>query len=409
MAAKKELWKSDNWFVSWWNFLEEVTKEFKPPKQVKIHDITLRDGEQQVGILFSVNDKIRIAEKLAEVGVHRIEAGMPAASPQDEAAVREIVKRNLGSDIFVLVRCMAEDIKRAADCGVDGVVASIPCAEHMIRHAYKWPLETAIDNAIKATQLAHEQGLYTVLFPMDATRADMKWFFSFVEKVIRNGHVDALTLLDTFGVLSPHGASYFTKTLRERINIPLEIHYHNTFGLAVANTVMSVLAGAEVIHSTVNGIGEGAGSCSMVEIVLALLTLYGIDVGICYDKLTELSKLVEELSGTRAPQPIVEDDVSDIETGVIVKWYKNMIDAYPLEILPISPEFVGRRWPKIVMGKKSSRDTLTIWANKLGIELTREEMPEILAQVKQRAYDLKRFLTEDEFREIAKNIEARKR
>ena len=126
--GKKEPWKTDNWFVSPWNYLPEVTTGFQPPKQVKIHDITPRDGEQQAGITFTKDDKIRIAEKLAEVGVHRIEAGMPAVSPADEAAIKEIVKRNLGPEIFCFSRCMVDDVKRAADCGVNGVVMEIPCS-----------------------------------------------------------------------------------------------------------------------------------------------------------------------------------------------------------------------------------------------------------------------------------------
>ncbi|MDP1991172.1 MAG: hypothetical protein Q8K00_09115, partial [Syntrophales bacterium] len=118
-------WKTDDWFVSPWNFLEEVTQGFNPPKKVRIHDVTLRDGEQQAGIIYRKQDKIRIAEKLAEAGVHRIETGMPAVSPMDEAAIREIVKRNLGPEIFCFSRCIVDDVKRAADCGVSGVVIEI--------------------------------------------------------------------------------------------------------------------------------------------------------------------------------------------------------------------------------------------------------------------------------------------
>jgi isopropylmalate/homocitrate/citramalate synthase len=173
-------WRTENWFVSPWNYLEEVTKDFHPPKQVKIHDVTLRDGEQQAGIIFTKDDKIRIAEKLTEVGVHRIEAGMPAVSPPDEAA-----------------------------CGVRGIVMEIPASAHLIEHAYKWPLEKAIDLPIKATAFAKEQGLYTVFFTIDATRSDINWLLDLVDRVATEGHMDAFTLVDTFGVLSPQGAGYF--------------------------------------------------------------------------------------------------------------------------------------------------------------------------------------------------------
>jgi len=406
MVSEKEPWKSENWFVSPWNFLGEVTKDFHPPKQVKIHDITLRDGEQQAGILFRKDDKVRIAEKLAETGVHRIEAGMPVVSPQDEAAIKEIVKRNLGPEIFCFCRCMVDDVKRAVDCGVDGIVIEIPASQHLIEHGYGWPMQKAIDLPIKATQFAKEQGLYTVFFTIDATRSDMDWYLNLIEKVASEGHMDALALVDTFGVLSPHGAFYYTKTVRERVDKPLEIHFHNTFGVATANTIMSALAGGEVIHSTVTGIGEGPGNCPMEETVVALLILYGIDVGIKYDKLTELSQLVGELSGMPGNRPFVSDMVNDIESGIPASWYKKLYRQYPTDLFPIRPKFVGHSEPNILMGKKSGLDSVTIWAEKLGIKLTEEETGEVLRRVKQRSYDLKGLLTEDEFREIAQGAKA---
>jgi isopropylmalate/homocitrate/citramalate synthase len=406
MVTKKEPWKSDNWFVSPWNFLEEVTKDFHPPKQVKIHDITLRDGEQQAGILFRKEDKIRIAENLAEAGVHRIETGMPAVSPQDEAAIKEIVKRDLDSEIFCFSRCMVDDVKMALDCGVDGIIIEIPASQHIIEHGYGWPMQKAVDLPIKATQFAKEHGLYTVFFTIDGTRTDMEWYLNLIEKVASEGHMDALTLVDTFGVLSPQGAFYYTKAVKERVNKPLEIHFHNTFGMATANSIMSVLAGGEVIHSTVTGIGEGPGNCPMEETVVALRILYGIDVGIKYDKLTELSKVVGELAGMPANRPFVSDMVYDIESGIPASWYRRLYGQYPTDLFPISPKFVGHREPRILMGKKSGLDSVAIWAEKLGIELTEEETEEVLRQVKQKAYDLKRPLTEDEFQEITQGAQA---
>src|SRR3989337_1810126 len=130
-------WKTDKWFVSPWNYLDEVRVGLEFPKKIEFHDVTLRDGEQQAGVELRKDEKVRIAEKLAEVGGHRIEAGMPAVSKQDEAAIREIVKRKLGPQIFAFCRCVEEDVKRAADCGVDGVIVEIPSSRHLIKHAYQ--------------------------------------------------------------------------------------------------------------------------------------------------------------------------------------------------------------------------------------------------------------------------------
>lgn len=401
-------WKTENWFVSPWNYAEEVTKEFHPPKNVKIHDVTLRDGEQQAGVIFTKDDKIRIAEKLAEIGIHRIEAGMPAVSPPDEEAIKEIVKRDLGPEIFCFCRCIIDDVKRAVDCGVKGIVIEIPASAQLIEQAYKWDLEKAIDLSIKATSYAKEQGLYTVFFTIDGTRTDANWLLDLIERVSKEGHMDAFTLVDTFGVLSPHGAWYFTKKIRERISKPLEIHFHSDFGLGVANSIMAVLAGAEVIHSTVTGIGERAGNTPMEETVLALLTMYNIDVGIKYNKLNELAELVQKLSGTTLPpnRPFIGEGVYNIESGIVTGWFRNTFEKYPTTIYPIRPEFVGHKKPEILMGKKSGLDNIEIWAEKLGLLLTGEERMEVLRRVKLKAHDLKRTLNEKEFLEIAREVQS---
>jgi len=403
-------WKTDNWFVSPWNYLEEVTQGFKPPKKVRIHDVTLRDGEQQAGIIYRKQDKVRIAEKLAEAGVHRIETGMPAVSPMDEAAIREIVKRNLGPEIFCFSRCIVDDVKRAADCGVSGVVIEIPVSAHMVKQAYKWPLEKAIELSIKATACAKKEGLYTVFFTIDGTRADMDFLLNLVDRVSTEGHMDAFTLVDTFGVLNPQAASYFTRKVKERVKKPIEVHFHSDFGLGVANTIMAVLSGAEVIHSTVGGIGERCGNAAMEETVLALLTMYGIDVGLNYSKLNELSKLVMKISGLEVPpqRPFVGDKAFTVESGIVTGWYRNAYKDNPTTVFPLLPEFVGHTRPEIIMGKKSGLDNIAVWAEKLRLKIDDDKKMEILKRIKRRSHDLRRVLTEKEFKEIVKEVKSGK-
>jgi isopropylmalate/homocitrate/citramalate synthase len=331
---------------------------------------------------------------------------MPAVSPPDEAAIREIVKRNLGPEIFCFCRCMVDDVKRAKDCGVKGIVMEIPSSPQLIEDAYKWPLEKAIDLSIKATSAAKEMGLYTVFFTIDGTRTDMDFLLNLVDRVSKEGHMDAFTLVDTFGVLSPQGASYFTRKVKERVSKPVEIHFHSDFGLGVANTIMAVLEGAEVIHSTVTGIGERAGNAAMEETVLALLTLYGIDVGIHYNKLNELSQLVQKLSGTKVPasRPFVGKGAYDIESGIVTGWYRNVFKKSPTTVYPVNPKFVGHKKPKILLGKKSGLDNVAIWSQKLGVTLSEEESMNVLQRVKLKAHDLKRPLNEKEFKKIVEEV-----
>jgi isopropylmalate/homocitrate/citramalate synthase len=395
-------WKSDKWFVSPWNFADEVVKDFRFADQVKIHDITLRDGEQQTGIVFTKDDKVRIAEALAEAGIHRIEAGMPAVSPDDEAAIREIVKRDLGPDIFAFSRCMIEDVKRALDCGVHGVVTEIPASEHLIEYAYQWPLDKAIDLSIKATNFAHEQGLQVVFFLIDFSRSDLNWVLDLVTRVADEGHMDSLALVDTFGVVSPHAMRYFVNHVQARIDKPLEAHFHQDFGLGVANTIIALAEGVEVAHTTVLGVGERAGNAPMEELVIALLTMYGVDVGIDYSKLYPLAKLVEELSGHRVPtnKPIVGDQLYQIESGIVTSWLRNVGDEHVTEVFPVHWDLVGQKPGGSALGKGSGLDSVKIWLEEIGVELDDDDAMDVLMAVKQFALDNKRLLNQDDLRKI---------
>ncbi|MBF0276682.1 MAG: pyruvate carboxyltransferase [SAR324 cluster bacterium] len=396
-------WNTKNWFTSPWNFVDEVTADFNFSKNIKIHDVTLRDGEQQTGIAFNMDDKIRIAEGLAEAGIHRIEAGLPAVSPADFKAISEIVKRNLGPQIFAFSRCMKNDVQAAVDAGVTGVVMEVPSSQHIIEHAYKWPLDKAIDLSIESTAFAHEQGLEVVFFPIDFTRAEINWVLDLITRVADEGHMDALALVDTFGVTSPHAMKYFVREVKKRISGRLEAHFHQDFGMGVANTIMALAEGVEVVQSTVLGLGERAGNAPTEDVVMALLTMYGIDIGINYDKLYPLSQMVQEIAGVAVPRNrgVVGKDLFKVESGIIANWFANCGIEHQTELFPFRPELVGQPEAEVVLGKGSGVDSIKLWLEKFQIQASEEETMEILGNVKAFGVDHKRLLTYDEFKEIA--------
>jgi isopropylmalate/homocitrate/citramalate synthase len=400
-------YKTEKWYVSPWNYAKEVTRHFNFPRKIQIHDVSLRDGEQQAGIEFTKDEKIRIAEALAEAGVHRIEAGMPAVSKQDEAAIRELAKRDLGgTKVFAFSRCMVEDVKRAADCGVSGIVVEIPCSEHIIEYAYRWPLQKALDLAIEATRCAKELGLYTVFFPIDASRADIDWFLDTIEKVATEGHMDALGLVDTFGGLSPSAVEYMVRKTKERINKPLETHFHDDFGLGAANTILALAAGAEVAHTTITSIGERAGNAAYEDVVLSLLTMYGIDLGIKTEHFCKISKMMRELARIEIPpnRPIVGESLYNIESGIITGWLSNCGTEHALELAPFRWDLVGQTPPKSVLGKGSGMASVELWLAKIGISATQEQKTELLYAVKQKSLEKKGLLDEHEFRVLVEGV-----
>jgi isopropylmalate/homocitrate/citramalate synthase len=395
-------WNTENWQTSQWNFAPEVTTQINFPDKIEVHDVTLRDGEQQTGVAFDYDDKIRIAEALAEAGVHRIEAGMPVVSHQDAKVVADLAKRNLGPDIYSFARCMVEDVKRAVDSGVNGVVMEVPSSQHLIELGYRWEVERAVELSIEATKFAHDNGLRVVFFPIDFSRSELKWVLDLIERVGTEGHMDALALVDTMGATSIHAMPYFVRAVKQRISQPLEAHFHMDFGLGVANTIMALAEGVEVFHSTVLGLGERAGNVPMEETVMALKTLYDKDIGIKTENLKPLADLVRDISGVCVPsnRPIVGDDLFRVESGIIVNWLLNCGEEHQTEVFPFRPRMVGQKEPEVVIGKGSGIDSIKDRLARFQIQADDRQQMDILLAVKDWGLKHKRLMSDDEFRRV---------
>ncbi|MFO7849117.1 MAG: pyruvate carboxyltransferase [Spirochaetia bacterium] len=396
------------WWVSPSNYAEEVSSKFEFPKQVEILDTTLRDGEQQPGIIFTKEDKVRIAKKLADVGVHRIEAGTPAVSQEDTDAIKEITGLNLGPKIFCFVRNMVKDMELAKECGVDGVLAEVPGSEHLLKFGKKWTADKAIKAAIEATTAAHELGLYVTFFPADSSRASIDFLLDSLQAIEEDGHMDSVALVDTFGAFSPEGAAFRVREMKSRFSQPIEVHFHDDFALGTATTIAGLAAGAEVCHVSVNGIGERAGGAGLESVAMALEALYGVETGINTPKLKELSLLVEELSNFKcqANRAVVGDRIFGWETGLPSSLWLNAKDTEPLAMLPYLWTMTGQQEPQIYLGKKSGKDNLKKWLKENNLSLTEEQETELLNRVKIKSISLKRDLNVEEFKELVEEVKA---
>src|SRR6476661_4520180 len=377
-------WKTDKWFTSPWCHLPEVRKNDRFAPKIKIHDVTLRDGEQQTAVVFRREEKVAIAKQLDALGIHRIEAGMPAVSEQDKGAISDIAALGLKAEVLAFARCIPEEIKVVKACGCKGVVVEIPASDHMIKNAYGWSVDRAMKASIDTTLAAKEAGLYTVFFTIDATRTELNRFLDIVEQVATEGHMDALTMADTVGVCTPDAVSYVVRKVIDRLKKPVEIHCHQDFGLGVANTVAALAAGASVAHTTVTGLGERAGNVPMEDVVLSLLCLHDVNLGIKTEKFVETSKFVMDLAKVQQPpnRPIVGDKLYEVESGIIAGWVRLCRAEHPLEYVPFAPELVGQKPVNIVLGKNSGPPSIEEWAEKTGIKITDEERMALLLAVK---------------------------
>jgi isopropylmalate/homocitrate/citramalate synthase len=403
----KTPWKTSKWFSSPWTYLPEITKKYSFAPKIKIHDVTLRDGEQQTAVVFRREEKVAIAKQLDALGIHRIEAGMPAVSDQDKAAIQDIAALGLKkSEVFAFARCIPEEIKVVKACGCKGVVIEIPASDHMIKNAYGWTVDRAMKSSIDATRAAKEAGLYTVFFTIDATRTEVDRLLDIVERVATEGHMDAFTLADTMGVCTPDAIYSVVKKAIKRLKKPLEIHCHQDFGLGVANTLAALQAGASVAQTTVTGLGERAGNVPTEDVVLSLLCLHGIDIGIHTEKFCEVSKFVMERAKVTQPpnRPIVGDKLYEVESGIIAGWVRMARKANPLEFVPFSADLVGQKPVNIVLGKNSGPPSIEEWCEKLGIKADEQERMALLQAVKAKSFEKKDLLTTDEFKAIVDRV-----
>lgn len=397
-------WWTENWWVSEYNFHEEVRKDIHLPAKVEIHDATLRDGEQTPGVVLKKDDKIRVAELLAEIGVDRIEAGMPAVSKDDADAIREISKRNLGAKIMVFCRAMKDDVDRAVDCGANGIVLEAPSSIPKLQYQFagKWTEESLTEAVVETINYAKAQGLYVNYFPFDTTRADLSFLKRLLKNVTTHSKPDSVAVVDTTGSITPMAMRYLVRQVKQVIDLPLEVHTHNDFGLGTATTFAAVEEGVQVVHSCVNGLGERTGNTALEEIVLGLRILYGIEFErFNFSKLRALSEELQRFSGKKIAEnkPVAGILPFTREIGLGMKVLKD----FPLAIFPFAPEFVGQNL-KIVMGKKSGKESVIMKLEAAGLDATDEQVQEIVQLTKEAGIAKRGWLEDDEFLEVARKV-----
>jgi len=389
----------DQWWVSPYNFVPEVRNAQKLPQKVEIHDATLRDGEQTPGVVFSIDDKIRIARKLSEVGVDRIEAGMPSVSPQDEEAIKEISRLGLKSKIFTFARAMRADIDKAAECGAHGVVIEVPIGYPKLVTQFGWTWKDVLNKSVDVIKYAQELGLYALFFPYDTTRARPDDLENLCKGIMDLSPPDAIGIVDTMGCATPEAIRYMVRWVKKLTNgLPVEIHTHNDFGMGVATELAAVTEGAQCVHSCANGLGERTGNAALEELMLCLHILYGYETDYRLDLLPELGKLVSECANIpiQRNKPVLGGGNFTRESGIGV----NYVVEDPLVMFGTHPALTGRKG-EVVLGKKSGKASIQYKLRELGIaEPADLDIPALLAKIKQHGIAKKDILTDPEFLEL---------
>lgn len=397
---------TDDVWTSHYNW--EEPPDFPAAADIQFHDTTFRDGEQQPGIVFSEDEKVELGELYSDVGIDRLEPGMPLVSQADENAIRRLCDAGLDADVMAFTRCVKSDVESAVDCGVDGVVMEIPASRHLIKNAYDWSYEQALEYAIEATEYAGDQGVHVSFFCIDASRADPDDFINILETVASEGHADSVNVVDTFGALSPQGTRALVRLVKENFDLPIEAHVHNDFGLGVANTLAAIGAGAEIAHTTVTGLGERSGNANFEEIATALKGLYNLDLDLDFSRFAEIAEATSKASGVpiHESKPIVGQNQFGIEAGIIVGWWNKLRKRdMPLAMYPFHWDLVGQDPPRVGIGKMSGLATVQYWCERLGLDLPGQaEQEAILEGVKELSIAQKRELDVPEFVDVYRDV-----
>lgn len=369
---------------------------------VLIDDTTLRDGEQTAGVVFAKAEKMHIAKVLSEIGVHQIEAGIPAMGGDELEAVKAIVRMELPCSIMAWNRPVIADIQASLDCGVDAVAISISASDIHIKTKLGKSREWVLDSLERAIDYAKSRGVYVSVNAEDASRADWEFLLRFAVTA-RNAGADRLRYCDTLGTLEPFRAHREIRDLIQATGLDLEMHTHNDFGMATANALAGVRAGARYVNTTVNGLGERAGNAALEEVVMAMKHVEGIDTGIITTRLRELAEYVASASGRHVPiwKPVVGTNVFAHESGI----HADGVIKNPRNYEVFSPEEVGLT-RQLVVGKHSGSATLVHKFREFGIELTEEEASAMLVSVRAMAVQLKRALFDKELMYIYNDVKA---
>lgn len=366
-------------------------------QNIQINDTTLRDGEQAAGVAFTVEEKMTIAQFLDAIGVQELEVGIPAMGRAEAQAIAALTQLGLKAELLGWNRAVRSDIDASIGCGLKRVHISIPVSEIQIGVKFQGQWRQMLERLRQTVSYALDHGLYVSVGGEDSSRTDDHFLLDVAQSAQEWG-ASRFRFCDTVGILDPFTTYTKVHRLVNALSIPIEMHTHNDLGLATANALAGLKAGAQSVNTTVNGLGERAGNAALEEVVMALKRIYGVQVGIETTRLLELSRLVSQASGSALPpwKAIVGENAFAHESGIHAAGVLKDPGTYE----PFAPEEVGLQ-RRLVAGKHSGRHLVISLLQQHGITLEHDETQPLLEAVRDLSTRMKRSLTIEELLDLA--------
>ena len=367
--------------------------------KVRIFDTTLRDGEQTPGVSLTPEEKRIIAKQLDKLGVDALEAGMPITSKGDLEGMRLIVKEGLTAQIYGLARVIKEDIDAVIESGASNIHLFVATSDLHLKYKLKMTRTQVLQKALEMIDYAHAHDLSVEFSPEDATRTDLDYLKEVCHAVAAAG-VIRINIPDTVGVMTPKKMYALISELKATVTTPISVHCHNDFGLAVANSLAGIEAGADQVHVTVNGLGERAGNAALEEVVTTLNMLYDRKTNVKTELIYPTSQLVSRLTKilVQPNKAVVGENAFTHEAGI----HTHGLVMAPLTYEAISPDFVGRK-RKFVVGKHAGATGIKAELNEIGLLPDNNQLKEIVVRVKEIS-DTGKMVTDADLETIAKTV-----